>query len=499
MSSTEFSKRPPETKISLTGNDDILLISCYELGQQPLGVITLAARLTSLNYKPNIADLAISPISSAPIATAKLIGISVPMLTALRLGCLALKTIKKLNPNCHVIFYGLYASLNEAYLKTLGVHQCYGGEFIEPFLAQVNKLQHITTKAKAVNETKPSVVYNRHALPPLEQYAKLILNNKQYTVGHVASTRGCKHTCLHCPITPIYNGKFYAHKASDVIEEIRNLVAAGAKHITFGDPDFLNGPTHALRITQSMHDNFSDITFDFTTKIEHILKYPKQIRVLKENGALYLISAIESFNDVVLKNLNKGHTEADIHKAIDFLNDIDLPLRPSLVPFTPWETLASYNMLLDTLVARQLVDQIEPVHLSIRLLIPPGSALLESASMKPYLTTLNQEAFSWQWHHPNLAMDQLAQAVSKIIDDDTASGVDPLMTFDSVRALAKEMLTGTPQKRVARLIDKDRPRPPRLTETWFCCAEPNKQQLSAFTINDQDCCSAGSSTENNCC
>ena len=305
--------------------------------------------------------------------------------------------------------------------------------------------------------------------------------------------------CLHCPITPIYNGTFYVHKAPEVIEEIRNLVAAGAKHITFGDPDFLNGPTHALRITKSMHDNFPDITFDFTTKIEHILKYPKQIEALKENGALYLISAIESFNDDVLQNLNKGHTGADIHKALDFLNNISLPLRPSLVPFTPWETLSSYNILLDTLANRNLIDQIEPVHLSIRLLIPPGSALLENDSMKPYLTTLDQEAFSWQWHHPDLAMDQLAKKVATVVDNDTASGTDPLITFDSVRALAKEMFTGKPQKRIERVIDIARPRPPRLTETWFCCAEPNKQQLSAFSVNDENCCHDSNVNGTNCC
>ena len=56
-----------------------------------------------------------------------------------------------------------------------------------------------------------------------------------------------------------------------VLADIRNLVAMGAQHITFSDPDVLNGVKHSMRIAQRMHEEFPHLTLDVTTKIEHIL------------------------------------------------------------------------------------------------------------------------------------------------------------------------------------------------------------------------------------
>ena len=37
-----------------------------------------------------------------------------------------------------------------------------------------------------------------------------------------------------------------------VLADIRQQVAAGAQHITFGDPDFFNGPGHAIAIVEAL-------------------------------------------------------------------------------------------------------------------------------------------------------------------------------------------------------------------------------------------------------
>ena len=58
------------------------------------------------------------------------------------------------------------------------------------------------------------------------------------------------------------------------MRDIASLVELGARHITFGDPDFLNGRRHSLRVVQAMHERFPDLTFDCTTKVEHMLRTP---------------------------------------------------------------------------------------------------------------------------------------------------------------------------------------------------------------------------------
>ena len=46
----------------------------------------------------------------------------------------------------------------------------------------------------------------------------------------------------------------------------------GASHITFGDPDFFNGPTHARRIVEALHERHPAVTYDVTIKVEHLLR-----------------------------------------------------------------------------------------------------------------------------------------------------------------------------------------------------------------------------------
>ena len=137
-----------------------------------------------------------------------------------------------------------------------------------------------------------------------------------------------------------------------VLEDIRTQVDAGAAHITFGDPDFLNGPKHAFRIVQAMHEAFPNLTFDCTTKIEHLLKHRSILPELRDCGCIFIVSAVESLNDTVLENLQKGHTHADVFVVIDLLREVGIALRPSLVPFTPWETLDSYLYILDCVKIR---------------------------------------------------------------------------------------------------------------------------------------------------
>src|SRR5918992_793404 len=109
-------------------------------------------------------------------------------------------------------------------------------------------------------------VPSRRMLPPLGSYAQLERDGTRNLVGYVEASRGCKHHCLHCPIPPVYGGRFFAVPQEIVLEDIGHLVRAGASHITFGDPDFLNGPGHALRVARAMHEAFPTLTFDCTAK-----------------------------------------------------------------------------------------------------------------------------------------------------------------------------------------------------------------------------------------
>ncbi len=458
---------------------DILLVSCYELGHQPFHLASLSAMLQQAGYAPAAVDTAVDTLTEEAISRARLVAISVPMHTALRLGQRIALRVRLINPSAHICFYGLYAFLNADYLLHDTIDSAIGGEYESPFLDLVAALEKgktgiipgVTThqfNSDPWIKRTPYIVPTRQQLPSPERYAHLETNGTMRLAGYTETTRGCKHTCLHCPITPVYNGRFFAIPNEVVLADIRAQLEQGVRHITFGDPDFLNGPKHAMRITRALHDEFPGVTFDATIKIEHLLKHQHLLPELKSLGCAFIVSAVESLNDNVLRNLNKGHTAVDVAEAFDLMEQVGIPLRPSLMPFSPWETLESYITLLNFFEDRRLIEQIDPVHFSIRLLIPPGSALLASPDSKLWLRELDAAAFTYKWQHPDPRLDALHQKVASLTEEAELAKSNTIETFFHIKALTLSII-GKDLHIPEAVEHYGTPRVlPHLTESWFC-------------------------------
>jgi radical SAM superfamily enzyme YgiQ (UPF0313 family) len=475
----------------------IMFISCYELGHQPLGIAQPMGFLEQAGFMPLGLDIAVENIDESAIRLAQFVGISVPMHTALRLGVRVAELIRSMNPACHICFYGLYASINAEYLLQELADSVVGGEYEPPLVSliealdrgqAISLLEGVSSRCRVVGpamqriyssttSTIPQPIPTRAGLPMLDQYARLEQQGLERLVGYVEASRGCLHHCLHCPIVPVYDGRFFLVPEAVVLEDIRRQEQAGATHITFGDSDFLNGPGHSMSIVRAMHKEFPHLTFDFTAKIEHLLKRRALMPDLSAQGCLFVISAVESFSDHVLELLQKGHTEADVISALAVLREAGIALRPSFVAFTPWTSLDDYLHLLDMVDAHDLIDATDPVQLSIRLLIPPGSALLTKSDIQRFLGPLDQAGFQYRWTHPDERMDRLHQAVSAIVEAGAKEEDDAMLTFDRIRGMAYEMAGRHAEPSTRTRVSKpDRTKPPRLTESWFCCAEPTTEQ-----------------------
>ncbi len=446
----------------------ILLVACYELGHQPLAVAWPAAFLERRGYRPAVLDVSVEPFDSEKVRQARLVAISVPMHTALRLGVTVARRVRAVNPACHIAFYGLYATLNADDLLQHAADSVMSGEIESALVALVEQLERGGGPAvpRIALEKLDFPVPSRTSLPSLKKYAHLERNSGLELVGYVEASRGCKHLCRHCPIPPVYGGRFFVVPKAVVLADIRQQVEAGARHITFGDPDFLNGPGHALAVARGLHAEFPGLTFDVTAKIEHLLRSRDRLAELGRLGCIFIVSAAESLSDTVLRHLDKGHTRADIAEALRAVRAAGIALRPTWVPFTPWTTLDDYRALLEFVEAETLVDAIDSVQYAIRLLVPPGSRLLESAAMRPFLGELVQDAFYHRWTHPDPRMDRLADAVAAAVAGAADRRDDASVTFGRVHALADEAAGTTPRATAA--LDPNRGRPPRLTEPWFC-------------------------------
>ncbi|HSG78071.1 MAG TPA: radical SAM protein, partial [Acidimicrobiia bacterium] len=253
----------------------VLLISTYELGRQPVHVASPAGRLAAGGHAVDTIDVAVEALDEQLVRQADAVAISVPMHTAMRLALTVAERVKTMSPSTPVALYGLYAAVNAG--RTTGglVDRVIAGEYEDELATWLDDIDRDTTGGEAVRVDLGRTRFAtplRSSLPPLDRYARLSIGGEERLVGAVEASHGCIHRCRHCPLPAVYDGRMRIVDPEVVLADIGQQVAAGARHITFGDPDFLNGPHHALRIVRAMRDRFPDLTYDITVKVEHILR-----------------------------------------------------------------------------------------------------------------------------------------------------------------------------------------------------------------------------------
>lgn len=471
-----------------------LLISTYEMGRQPFGLASAAAWLRADGWTVDCVDAAKEKLRVERLHGPDLIAFHLPMHTATRLAGPVIVAARRVNRSARICAFGLYAPLNAEWLRSLGVDEVFGGEFEadlaawastttkkEPQSPQRTQIQTLSAVSaiSAVSSDRgrlPRIhflVPDRSGLPPLSKYATLQMpDGERRLVGYTEASRGCRHLCRHCPVVPIYEGQFRVVQSDVVLADVAAQVAAGAQHITFGDPDFFNGPTHAMRIVSALHAAHPGVSYDVTIKVEHLLKQRELIPQLAATGCAFVTSAIESVDDQVLALFDKGHTRADFLEAVTLCRDAGVTLAPTFVAFHPWLTLTAYCDLLDTIEALDLVDHVSPIQLAIRLLVPQGSLLLERDEMRAHIGAFDPDTLTYRWAHPDPRVDELQRDVMALVGTRLTSDRSPL--FDEVRRIAHERAGLTDPSRQPGSGHADtrparaRATVPYLNEPWYC-------------------------------
>jgi radical SAM superfamily enzyme YgiQ (UPF0313 family) len=451
----------------------VVLVSTYELGRQPFGLASPASWLTRIGALVECVDLSHHQFREADFTRADFIAFHLPMHTATRLAGPVIQKVAKLNPSAQICAYGLYASVNEEYLRALGVHSIIGGEYEEELTALVQGLMQGAARQRPTSvvslRRQQFLVPDRSLLPALSQYSQLVLpDGTRRRAGSTEGSRGCKHLCRHCPIVPVYGGRFRIIQRGVVLEDIRQQVASGAQHITFGDPDFFNGIGHALPLVRALHGEFPDVSYDVTIKIEHLLQYPEHLVTLKETGCAFVTSAVESVDDDILRLLDKGHTRADFVRALDLCRQAGLALAPTFVSFMPWITLPAYIDMLRLIASLQLVSAVASIQWAIRLLIPRGSRLLELPETQSVLAGYDDQALSYRWRHPDRRMDALQQEIEAHVRDGGKKSLSREDVFSTIWQAAHAAMGAPPHPVPKSPQLAARCTVPYLTEPWFC-------------------------------
>lgn len=474
----------------------VLLLSTYELGRQPFGLASPAAWLREAGATVRSLDLSLERLDAATVQSADLVAFYLPMHMATRMAVPLIEQVRRANPAAHLCCFGLYAPVNADYLRQLGVHTILGGEFESGLVELLKRLKPSPQPAGEETASRPQErgsfaaaplsrspapplplialdrqtfrTPDRSDLPPLADYAHLRTGPaEERVVGYTEASRGCKHLCRHCPIVPVYGGRFRIVQPEVVLADIRQQVEAGAQHLTFGDPDFFNGPGHALPLVEALHREFPDLTYDVTIKVEHLRQQARHLPTLKHTGCLFITTAVESFDERILTFFDKRHTLAEFEEVLARCREIGLLLVPTFVAFTPWTTLAGYRHFLAEIARLGLVDTVAPVQYGLRLLIPSGSRLLELAEVQALIGPLDQAKLSYQWQNPDPQVETLQREIERLVHRANHQGRTRPDIFQMIWEQAHSTATAQPQP----------PSPahfapqgfvPYLTEPWYC-------------------------------
>ena len=439
----------------------VLLISTYDLGRQPFGLASPAAWLREAGVQVTCADLSRDKLPEDAVRGADLVAFFLPMHTATRLAVPVIERVRALTGSAVLCAYGLYAPLNAAVLRERGVTHILDGEFeaslrdlaLSGRIAGDGGLQRLQFRTP-----------DRSSLPPLLRYAALQIGDEQRITGYTEASRGCKHRCRHCPIVPVYDGRFRVVPVETVLADVRAQVQSGARHITFGDPDFFNGIGHARAVMGAFRREFPDVSYDVTIKVEHLLNHADVLPHLRETGCAFVTTAVESVDDDVLAKLRKGHTRADFERVVSIFRDLELTLSPTFVAFTPWTTLEAYRELLEAIARMELVGNVAPIQLAIRLLVTEGSRLLELPDVRTLCRDFDPRSLTYPWKHPDPRVDRLQQQIASAVGVRSTAPRHEL--FQTIWRMTHDAADGTG----TLALPDVRPRTsiPYLNEPWYC-------------------------------
>jgi radical SAM superfamily enzyme YgiQ (UPF0313 family) len=474
--------------------DRVLLISTYDMGRQSFGLASPAAWLRDAGYEVTCVDLSRDRLPADAVREASLIGFFLPMHTATRLALPVIDRVRTLNPAARIVAYGLYAPLNGDLLRERGVHDILGGEFEQELVdvaaastsqeaaalkgCATTDLNVAALKGGATTDANVAALKGgatniarltfktpvRDGLPPLARYAALQVGAERKVVGYTEASRGCKHRCRHCPIVPVYDGRFRIVSAEVVVADARAQVAAGARHITFGDPDFFNGIKHAREVVERLAAECPGVTYDVTIKVEHLLKHADALPLLRDTGCAFITSAVESLDDAVLALLEKGHTRADFERAVALCREAGVPMSPTFVAFTPWTTVDGFLGLLHEIDRLDLVEQVSPIQYAIRLLVPQGSRMLEIPEMRQLTGSFDPVSLTFPWRHPDPRVDGLQELMSRLVGVNLTA--PRAQVFDRVWQEAHAFAGRPAPTRTDPMVV--RAAIPYLNEPWYC-------------------------------
>ena len=323
----------------------------------PLGIAWPLAFLRRAGLDAETLDLAVEPFSPARAASADVVLISVPMHTALRLGVQAAARIREANPRrpcllprpLRVAERGGPAGRPRGFghprarARTRWSASCarWPRGVTRPACPASPPAPRPPPPCGSGSPSPSPTAPRCHLRPDTRDTVTKAASTPPGTSRRAAAASTSAGTARSCRSTAGASSSFPAEVVlADVRGPGRGRAPATSPSAT---PTSSTAPATALARRARAARGAPRVTFDFTAKVEHLLRTASCSPSSPRLGCVFVVSAVESLSDEVLERLDKGHTAR--RRRGGPRPDSTRPgiaLRPTLVPFTPWSTLDDY-------------------------------------------------------------------------------------------------------------------------------------------------------------
>ena len=407
----------------------VILAAVYEGGAQPINIGTAASHLIEAGFEPICVDTFVDGIpDDDAIAGTDLLAISMPLFQSIAPGVGLATRARCINPSITVVMFGQHANIHAERLLGGYCDFVIRGDW-EPGLVALARDPTKFDDYARVGVCSPARVVKpyihrgnllppaRHLLPALSRYRYAELETMWQScrpipvVGNVETARGCHHACTYCSVFAATGRKVSLIPADAVMADIRQVVALGAEHIWFTDAEFLNSKHHGLSIVERMKREFPFLTFDITTRTDHILEAKDVVAELQALGCQFITTALEFSSQRVLDAIDKEMSLEQIERAVAYCQSIGLRLNPTFIMFNPWADLDDMIQLREWIERVGLATTISPLQSETRLYLYKGSPLLAHPDICKL--ELVEREFDYEWKHPDARVDKLFAEYSK--------------------------------------------------------------------------------------
>jgi radical SAM superfamily enzyme YgiQ (UPF0313 family) len=392
----------------------VLVASAFEAELQPLTSACAGAAMRAQDADVVGWDAHRNP-DVVPDGDFDLILLSVQQFEGVERGLNLAARLRESFGGAKLVAFGQYAQMNHRrFLETADAIVMEEPELVAAELAEVARGERDVATVPAsmtAQGMRPKPPHRRITVPApaRDLFPSLVHYPAHHSpyglMGNVEVTRGCHHKCTYCSVYGAYDGGVAAYNADTVLADCLQLAEEGVRHFCFIDAEFFNSRTIGAGVVRRLVDEIGPITFEFTTRVDHILSYRKELTELVSLGLVKVTSALEFPSNRILRIFDK-HIDVDhMRAAIAEAERIGFVLHPTFIPFTPW---VEYDELLtfeDFLVDTGLAKVTDPTALQTRLLLFKGSPLLSSPWMEDIATV---DRGLWvEWTHPDRRVEEL--------------------------------------------------------------------------------------------